>query len=201
MGRYIGTAQLGTYLNQAIPFAGTFGSAQQQLFSDCIDRAEAAIDIYTRRIFVGTPGTVYMNRFEQTQVAASALYLDQDLHTLVSITNGDTQVIPVGSVWLEPRNQGPPYRIIRLKSSYVWNWNTDADVTIAGTFGYSTVAPADIQQATVRYAAHLYRAKDSQDPTNTSGWPEGGEQQIPQGMPSDVRYILSPYRSKTGGAV
>lgn len=193
--RYIDLNSLKTYMG-----LGT-ASSQDGLLSDCIDRAESAIDNYTRRTFAGTAGTVYYNRFSAGQIAGGALYLDRDLYSLSGIVNGDTQSIPLGSVWLEPRNDGPPYRVVRLKSSYTWIWNTDSDVTISGTWGFSTVAPADIQQAAVRYAAHLFRAKDSQDPSNTSGWPEGGEQAIPQGMPSDVRYILAPYRSKTGGFV
>lgn len=197
MGRYAGTTQLRQYISPN----GSLPATDNGLLSACIDRAESMIDSYTRRNFAGTAGTVYINRFEQGRVRNQALYLDQDLHTLVGVVNGDTQVIPVGSCWLEPRNDGPPYRAIRLKSSYVWVWNTDSDVIISGTFGYGTVAPNDIVQATVRLSAYLYRQKDISGFPEVSGFEQGGEAQFPRGIPDDVRYTLSPYRSRSGGIV
>jgi hypothetical protein len=197
MSRYCDLLTLREYLASS----NAIGTQDDGLLQSCLDRAESAIDSYTRRNFAGTAGTALYNRYSQGQVVNSALYLDRDLHTLTALTNGDGQTIPVGSTWLEPRNQAPPYRIVRLRSSYVYTWNTDSDVIVSGTFGFSTVAPADIQQATLRYATHLYRQKDASGPDNTAGFPEGGEVQYPQGMPSDVRWLLSPYRSRSGGAV
>jgi hypothetical protein len=197
MGRYLGTVQLRQYLSPD----DALGTTENGLLSACIDRAEDAIDAYTRRTFAGTAGTVYYNRFTQgAQIVNQALYLDRDLHTLVGVVNGDATTIPVGSVWVEPRNQGPPYRILRLKSSYVWTWNTDSDVTISGTFGYSTVAPDDIVQATVRWSAYLWRQKDT-GPGDVAGFQESGEVVIAKGIPDDIKALLSPYRSRTGGVV
>jgi hypothetical protein len=188
-------------LRQYLSASDTLGTADDGLLQDCILRAEAAITAYTRRTFVGTVGTVVYSRWDRDgQVRGQALYLDRDLHTLVGVYNGDGQTIPVGSVWTEPRNDGPPYRIVRLKSSYVWTWNTDADVSVSGTFGFSTVCPADITQATLRYSAQLYRMKDV-GPGDVAGFPEAGEVTYPKGMPDDVRWLLSPYRSRSGGAV
>jgi hypothetical protein len=103
-------------------------------------------------------------------------------------------------VWLEPRNAGPPYRILRLHAQYVYVWNTDSDVIISGTFGYSMVPPDSVVQATVRYATFLFRQKDVA-PGDVAGFPEAGEQTIPKGMPDDVRYLLAPFRSRSGGVV
>ena len=200
MGRYIGTAELLQYMFSSGQPTNT---AQYGLLGSCINRAESAIDDYTRRNFAGTAGTVYYNRFAQArQFMGQALYLDQDLHTLIGVVNGDGQTIPVGSVWLEPRNL-PPYRILRLKSSYVWVWNTDSDVIVSGTFGFGTTPPADVVQATVRYASWLFRQKDAGGlaGVDVAGFQEGGEVQYPKGMPDDVRYLLSPYRSRSGGIV
>jgi hypothetical protein len=196
MGRYIGTSDVRAFISPN----GSLPNVQNGLIGTCINWAEGAIDAYTRRIFAGTTGTAYYNRFTYPQLAGQALFLDQDLLGLTSLTNGDTTTIPLGSVWLEPRNEGPPYRILRLKSSYVYVWNTDTDVIVAGTWGYSASPPADIQFAAVRLAAHYYRLKDvgAQDMT---GFPEGGEVTIGRGMPDEVRYILNPYRSRSGGIV
>lgn len=194
--RYISLDDLRDY----VASTSAIGTATDGLLTDSILRAESAIDDYTRRNFVGTAGTYYVSRYEQRRVVNHALYLDQDLHTLISLTNGDTQVIPVGSVWVEPRNSGPPYRILRLKSSYVYVWNTDSDVIIAGTWGFSTVPPAAIQQACVRLAAQYYRLKDV-GITGVAGESSMGEVQYPPGIPEDVKIILNPYRSRSGGAV
>lgn len=196
MGRYIGTAELLQWLSPQSQFSVN----QNALLSSCIDWAETAINNYTRRNFAGTAGTVYYNRYEQDKVANQAFYLDQDLYSLTSITNGDGQNIPVGSVWLEPRNEGPPYRMIRLKSSYVWVWNTDSDVVVAGTFGYSTTPPDDIVGATTQLSAYYFKLKDT-GPGDVVGFQEGGEQTIPKGIPETLKVLLAPYRSKTGGIV
>jgi hypothetical protein len=205
MGRYIGTSELQAYLfgtTGTIAFGGgTITPTQQALMGTAINNAEAAIDSYTRRNFAGTAGTVYYSRFTQAgNVRGQALYLDGDLYSLVGVVNGDSQVIPTGSVWLEPRNEGPPYRIVRLRSSYVWTWNTDSDLVLSGTWGYSVTPPADIQQAAVRLAAYLYRLKDT-GVADVSGYPEAGEVTLPKGLPDDVRLILERYRSRSGGAI
>jgi len=197
MSRYVGTIALRQYLSSNNQLATT----EDSLLQACLDRAESAIDDYTRRNFAGTAGTAYYSRYYQEMVRNNAFYLDRDLHTLVSLTTGNGQSIPVGSTWLEPRNQGPPYRILRLHSSYVFTWNTDQEMVIAGTWGYGTVPPDAIVQATIRYASHLYRQKDASGPDNTAGFPEGGQVQYPQGMPSDVRWLLTPYRSRSGGVI
>jgi len=195
MSRYVSLTDLKEYLG-----LGTETDADG-LLQQCLDRAERAIESYTRRNFVGTPGTNYYNRFEQeTNLApGGAFYLGEDLHTLAALTLGDGRVVPVGSVWLEPR-EGPPYRVLRLKSAYAYSWNTDQDMVVSGTWGYGTTPPDDVQQATVRYATYLYRQKDVTS-NDQAGFQEGGQQPIAAGMPSDVRYLLAPYRSRSGGVV
>lgn len=204
MGRYIGTAELynalfGTTDGTINSAGGTITVSARTLLSDCISRAESEIDNYTRRNFAGTAGTLYYNRYSQS-VASQALYITEDLHTLISLTNGDSASIPVGSVWLEPRNVGPPFRLLRLKSGYVYTWNTDSDVIIAGTFGFSTVAPDAIKQAAVRLASYYYRLKDV-GPGDVAGQSAMGEVQYPKGLPDDVKILIDTYRSRSGGVV
>ena len=196
MSRYADLLSLRDYLSST----GIIGTVNDGLLQDSLDLAESSINDYTRRNFAGTAGTYYVNRYQTHMVQRQALYLQEDLHTLVSLTNGDGNVISVGSVWLEPRNSGPPYRMLRLKSPYVYVWNTDSDVIVAGTFGFSTVPPAAIARATVRLAAWNYRLKDL-GAGDTTGTTDAGEVQYPQGMPQDVKQILAPYRSKSGGIV
>jgi hypothetical protein len=197
MSRYATLADLKGYLG-----LGT-ETDQDFLLQRCIDSAEAAIDAYCRRSFVGTPGTVYANRYEGDRIRNNTFWLQEDLFSLTSLTLGDGQSVPVGasgSVWLQPR-EGPPYRGIQLKSAFVFTWNTDQDMIIAGTWGMGTIAPWDIQQATLEYATDLYRAKDI-TPNDQIGYEQGaGVTPMARGMPDRVRWKLSPYRSRSGGVV
>lgn len=197
--RYVSLDDLRDYLSPNNGDADALGTSQDALLTSCLLRAEAAINAYTRRNFAAQPGTAYYSRYEGDRVRNQGFYLDRDLYRLDGVINGDGQAIPVGSTWAEPRNEGPPFRIVRLKSSYVYTWNTDSDVVFVGTWGYSLTPPNDIVQATIRYAAHLYRQKDV-GATDVAGFQEGGEVQYGSGMPNDVRWLLSPYRSRTGGA-
>lgn len=182
------------------PINGTITPSMLQLMQDSLDEAESAINDYTRRNFAGTAGTVRINRYSQRFAQNQAMYLQNDLHTLVSLQNGDSQNIPIGSVWLEPRNAGPPYRIVRLMSGYVFIWNTDSDVVISGTFGFSTVPPAAITRATVELAAWYYRLKDV-GYTEVAGLAAAGEVTYPKSLPDHIRGKLDPFRSRSGGIV
>lgn len=194
--RYANLSDLREYLGLGTAAA----PGDDGLLTDCLLAAERAIDDYTRRKFVATPGTVYYSRFT-ANVAGPALYLDEDIYSLSALQNGDGNTIPVGSVWLEPRNEGPPYRVIRLYSSYVWTWNTDSEIIISGSFGWSATAPEAIRHATREYAAYLYRLKDASSFGDVAGFPEGGEVQVPKGIPEHVRRKIEPYRSRSGGVV
>ena len=204
MSNYAGTTELINYLYGTISgtissIGGTLTPSVRQLMQDCLNQAESVINDHTRRNFAGTAGTYLVNRYDQV-VRSQALYLRHDLHTLVSLTNGDGANIPVGSVWLEPRNAGPPYRLLRLHSGYVYVWNTDSDVVVAGTFGFSTVAPDAIARSTVRLAAYYFRLKDT-GPGDVSGMTDSGEVVFPKGLPDDIKLALAPYRSRSGGVV
>lgn len=181
-------------------YLGIDGTANDALIQESINRAEAQIDAHTRRNFLGTAGTVYASRYEEDRVRNNAFWLMEDLHTLTALTLGDGRVVPVGSVWLEPR-EGPPYRILRLRSAYVYTWNTDQDMIISGTWGYGTVVPDDIVQATIRLAMQNYRAKDQGGATEVVGTDSVGVQTMPRGLPRDVYDILEKYRSRSGGVV
>lgn len=206
MSRYAGTPELTNYLFGTLTtgtigaLGGTLTPSVRQLMQDCLDEAESVITDYTRRQFAGTAGTYYVNRYSQRYVRSQAMYLQEDLFSLTGLVNGDGATIPVGSVWLEPRNSGPPYRLLRLHSGYVYVWNTDSDVIVSGTFGFSTTAPAAIVRATVELAAYYYRVKDV-GPTDVAGMSASGEVAYPKDMPDYVRSKLAPYRSRTGGAV
>jgi hypothetical protein len=195
--RYVSLDSFRDYLSSS----DNLGTFQDGLLTDTLCRVEDAIDVYTRRNFAATAGTRYLNQYT-TAIAGRALYLQEDLYQLDYLQTANSQVIPVGaagSVFVEPRI-GPPYRILRLKVAYVWSWNVDQDVIVAGTWGYSLTAPEAIRDATVRWAAYRWRMKDV-GVGDVAGFAEGGEVLYPKGMPDDVKGLLSVYRSRSGGVV
>ena len=195
-------ADAGTEIVITVDGSGTIAKAvtDDDLLEDLIDRAEKAIDTYTRRVFEADTDTRYFER-RHLDDSGFILHMDRDLLTITTLTNGDSAgtAIPNTEYWLTDanggRNYGPPYHGIRLKidSTYSWEFDTDYWVSVAGTWGYSTTAPDDIVHATLRLAAYYYHQKDAQV-FDTTAMPEQGVITVPQGIPRDVQRILDPYK-------
>lgn len=185
-----------TTLTEVKSYLGIGTTTDDTLLAALIVRAQKIIDIDRNRTFEARTETHYY-RYKDTH--GDTLYImDDDLLTVTTLTNGDAagSVITSGYYWLLPRNASPKYAI-QLKSSKYWQQDTDYEIGVAGTWGYTAAAPADIAQACVRLTAYLYRNKDSQvfDVTAT---PELGIMTIPKGMPVDVRLILDRYPYRGG---
>ena len=164
------------------------------ILTACIDRAEAAIETYTNRDFEASTATKY---YGWDAVDGLYLWLDDDLYSLTSIANGDSDstAIATANVTLWPRNQGPPYTKIRLNdgANTVWQIDTDYWITIIGTWGYSSTPSNDVKQAALRWAAYMYRQIDTGD-FETVALAEAGIIAVQQGVPQDVRVLLDPHR-------
>ena len=192
---YASLAQLKNYLGIA-----TGETTDDVLLNTLIDRATKAIDTYCSRRFEASTATRY---YESDAVDGDYLYLDDDLISVTTLTNGDSDGTTISSsyYWLWDRNSGPPYYAIRLKATgtttYSWEQDTDYFITVAGTWGWSSTPPADVTHACVRYAAYLYHQKDS-PVFDVSVFPESGVITTPQGIPRDVRIMLDPYRRVAG---
>jgi len=164
------------------------------LLQNLIDRAEIAIETYTRRVFEAETQTRYYERSDLDD-SGFTLLVDRDLLTITTLTNGDSSatVIPATEYWLVPRNRTPKHGIrLKMDSTYSWEFDTDYWVTVVGTWGYSTTAPYDIVQATIRLVAYYYAQKDAQV-FDVTAVPEAGVITVPQGMPRDVERMLQPY--------
>jgi hypothetical protein len=134
----------------ALEVAGTDANAA---IDQHIEGASREIDrILGRRFLPKTQTRRY--RWPQGNGAGQVLYLDEDLISVSGITseNGDVTV-PVGEVFLEPGNDGPPYSRIEIDTS-----TTDANaafaagdtpqraVAVTGSWGYTA---ANITAGTV----------------------------------------------------
>lgn len=173
--------------------AGATATGDDPLIMNMIEAAQSIIDNYTERRFEAVTATRY---YESEHVEDNDLWLDEDLLTITTLTNGDSSstTIPSTEYWLVPYNETPKY-VIRLMpgSSYTWEFDTDYRVSVAGTWGFSETPPWAVKQAAARLAAFLYRQKDA-NVFDVTVIPEAGIMTIPQGLPQDVERLLSPYK-------
>jgi hypothetical protein len=168
------------------------------LIGDFIDRAQAAIDSHTRRTFED-PGADDTREFTVgVDTEGRELLFDEDIYSITSVVtdaDGDADTIPTADYVTLPRNKTPYYGIKILGSSdYYWQYSDDPEmgIEITGRWAYSSDAPADIAQACARWAAYMYRQRDSQV-FDVTAIPDAGVIQIPQGVPADVKILLAPY--------
>lgn len=179
-------------------YLGVDETSDDALIQESIQAAQTYIESQTNRSFEATTETRYYERSALNGWNSRLLdLLDDDLLTVTTLTNGDSSatVIAAANYWLTPRNEGPPYSGVLLKTdiSDYWQWDTDYWVSIAGTWGYSTTAPGDIKQACLVLAAYLFRQKDSQV-FDVTAIPEAGVITIPAGIPSTVTKVIERYK-------
>ncbi len=185
---YVTVADLKTYL-------GTSGSGDDTLLATLISAATAIINAETGRHFEAETETRYYQPDAIDADDPSLLHLDGDLVSVTTLKNGEDETIPSTDYWLLPRNSGPPYHSIKLKtnSTDAWTFDTDGEISVAGAWGWSATPPADIVMACKRLAGYLYKLKDSQV-FDVTALPDQGAIMIPKGMPQDVKVILAKYR-------
>ena len=166
-----------------------------ELLEDALEDGAAYIESRTGKIFEAATETRY---YRQESVDGLVLRLDQDLISVTTVLEGDTDQteIPSTEYWVQPRNEGPPYRRIEIKadSEYSWNWATDGWIEVTGSWGFCADAPNDIRRAALILAAYLYRQKDSQV-WDVVAVPSEGTVTIPQGVPATVKRILAKYQN------
>lgn len=173
---------------------GIEGQEEDFLLNTAIGDAQAAIERQTSRRFeVATDTTRYFTYGRDTD--GRTLYLDEDLCSITTVTNGDGLVITAGSYVVIPRNR-PPWHEIKLKNSanLFWTYEDDYEdaIAITGKWGWSETPPDDIKRACKRLAVFFYRSKDSQVFDQTA-FSEGGSIRINRRIPSDVLEMLAPY--------
>jgi hypothetical protein len=189
---YTTIANLKGYLNVT-------GTTDDALLAMLIDRAQQAIDSYTGRTFEASADATHKFTVG-VDTEGYMLYLDDDLCSITSvITNADgssPDTLATTEYITHPRNRTPYHAIEILSSSaHTWTYTTNHQngVTVTGKWAWSTAAPDDIVHACTRLAAYFYRQKDS-SVFDVTAIPDAGIIQVPQGIPQDVKIILSNYR-------
>ena len=179
-------------------YRGIASTKDATLIGDLLERAQAQVEAYCDRTIVAptTAATRYYDALRDTSDDLRTLYLDADLASITTITNGDGTTVASTHYVTEPRHS-PPYRSIRLTTLADDNWTYTAApedaIQVLGRWGYSTRAPVDVQQATIRLAAYMYAQKDVST-FDVTMFQDAGMMTIPQGMPRDVKELLEPYR-------
>ena len=186
---YASLANLKSYLGIA-----TTATGDDALLADLLTRAEGIIDAYTGRHFEAETATKY---FTIDDIDGQNLYLwGYDLLSVTKLTNGDGVEIASGSYKLFPRNDNPKW-IIRLNEDKAWNFtNGDSEISVAGTWGFSATASADITHACIRLAAFLYRQKDTSADIDRPMVTGDGITIMPSGLPADVQKLLDRYKRR-----
>lgn len=129
--------------------------------SDLLMSAQSAIETYCGRSFEAATAT---RRYgvSSLQVADGRTYLrlDADLISVTALMNGDGSTISLAQFLLLTPNI-PPYWGIRLKDGLAWTFpGLDAEVSVAGSWGYSVTPPGAVVQATREFVHFLYHSLD-----------------------------------------
>lgn len=180
-----------TTLADCKAYMGIADTTDDILITSLITRAQKIIEEYTGRIFEAETATKY---FDQDNVEGRNLYLfGHDLLTVTTLINGDGTEIASANYRLEPRNETPKW-MIRLDENTSWKFNdSDSEIIIPGTWGYSATAPADIVHYCIRLATFLYRQKDTSTDVDRPIVTGDGVTIMPANVPSDIVNGLKKY--------
>lgn len=180
-----------------------------------INDAQKEIENYCKRTFESSTGTRYYkeedlrflpvgsqyvpagsNRpgnfswdWQQAKPGHTVLALDRDLLSIDTLTNGDGDTITSTGYWLEPRNSTTCYQQIRLRSTEQWVFNTDGEISVAGSWGFTTGPDPTIKRLTKEFASYLYKSREN-PVADVTAIPELGQIVIPKGMPAHVKLAL-----------
>lgn len=179
-------------------YGGISGSGDDALIATLISAAQAAIDNYCNRTFeADEDSTRYYDAIGE-HIRGHTLYLDADICSVTTVTNGDGVEVASDEYTTLPRNT-TPYRAIRLlgDSGKIWTYSTDwmDAISIAGKWSYSETAPADVAHACTRLSFFYYKQKDATMFDVTAI--EHGVVLAPIGIPADVKTILNGHRRLT----
>ena len=180
-------------------------SFEDVLLAVLIPIAQQLVDTFTERTFeyTNTSDASVSKTFDALRdVSGRTLYLDQDLHSIRSISV-DGVAISSDSYVTEPRTDAPFFGITILgSSSDSWDYGTDAEnaIVIDGHWAYSQTPPEDIKVATILTVEYLMKLRNS-DLALTAPIVADGITIMPSQLPSLVRMILAKYRKVSIGVV
>jgi hypothetical protein len=195
-----GYCTLAEYKAFAAPEAGAH-AADDTVINDLITTASRIIDQETKRTFYARTATRLYDVPIQSGRVSRRLWLDDDLLTATTVTNGNGTVLTVADYYLDPVNETPKYAITIKRSSILY-WTYDSDfnsegvISVAGTWGNNATGshPADIKTATLLVAASMYKRRFGENLSEKSIVTPAGVIVTPQDIPDMAWHIIKKYR-------
>ena len=164
------------------------------VIEQCIEAASRYIDNETGRTFYARSETRYYDA-----VGGRRLKLDDDLLAITTLTNGDDVAIADTEYNLWPKNNAP-YSEIRLKASSSTLWvmdsdgNSEAVISIAGTWGYLAAAPHDIRQVCLMIAHNMDARRTGENVSSTVKVTAFGVVVTPTDIPGIAAQVFRKYK-------
>jgi hypothetical protein len=188
---YATLAEVKAYIDTASTNAG-----DDAVIEDMVEMASRLIDTLTLRTFYARTETHYFNYSGER-----GLIMDDDLLTVTTLTNGDDEIIASTEYNLLPFSRSPKHEI-KLKQSSTYGWSIDTDgntegvISVVGTWGYSTTAPADIKHACISIVISAYHKRYGQGLDGTAQITSMGVVITPNDIPKEAWTIINPYRRR-----
>lgn len=189
-------------LDEFKAYRGSTGTGDDALFVQCLNQAQQEVENYCGRTFESSTGTRYYREDDLKNLpgiggSGNVLWLGRDLLSVSTLTNGDETAFTSTEYWLEPRNSTTCYQYIRLRTGQSWIFETDGEISVAGTWGYSTAPDEAIKGAVKEMAGYLYEARRANlyDVTADLG---AGIVTIPKGIPAHLKLVLDRGGYKRG---
>jgi hypothetical protein len=169
-------------------FGGFEGDEEDALLHALIGSATSVIENYTQRKFDADEEST---QDFSTVNGVKCRFSGSKLFFYTELADEASAITDTPTVSYLPED-GPPYYGI-YNTDGVWASPT---VTVTGYWGYSKTPPPDVEMACLRLSKWLYDLKDTSTGSAAIITPEG-KVLLPQGLPTDVRQLLKPYKKVT----
>ena len=166
------------------------------LLEGWVEAASRTMDGETQRTFYARSETHYFDIPEGRE-----LRLDDDLLTITSLTNGNGVAIASTDYLTVPKNRAP-YYAIKLTENASVGWaadsksNTEAVIALAGTWGRTSTAPADVEEACLQIAHSCLKRRYAENLSSISTVTAAGVVITPQDIPSFAWRVINRYRRR-----
>lgn len=165
------------------------------VLEDMITHASRIIDGLTRRTFYARTETHYYDAPD-----GDSLFIDDDdLLAITTLTNGDASTIASTKYKLYPLNSLPKWEIRLLPSTGLYWTSTssgdnDSAITVAGSWGYSSTTPADIEAACNDIVINAYHSRFGENTSGAATITGAGVVITPQDIPASAWTVIKTYR-------
>lgn len=179
---------------------GTLNTFDDDLLTRYVYEASSAVEAHCGRRFADvTNGIGTLTRkfdYASPPLFGRVLFVDDDLLSVTTLTNGDGNAIASTNYRLLPPNDSPKYGIELYDDSTV-SWvagdHRQEAIQVQGSWGYATstlTMPQDVRTAASKLAAWFYQTRDN-DGTRIAF--ADGSMSIPPDAPPMVFKLLQRY--------